>query len=401
MKLKTIRRHRRRISRRQLRRIPTVATAAVVGAALWVTASYGESAHGTGVRASTSAASIVNAAEAATLRNEKPSKTWRGPISGPAIAHNKTIAFVAADLTAANSDSWALDAKAAVQAAGWKFKLINGQGTAAGWVQAFNQALSLNVSGIITDTSANSLQPELIEAQQRGVPVVGFNFVPQPGPNAGMHVFYNLSSGPQNQGAAMADYVIATSNGQARAMILYDPAYSIAIAKADGMKAEFAKCSTCNLLAFQASPLANVTTDAGPLFTGWYQQYGSGWYVMAITDGYFDFAIPALSSAGVSPTAVNLVGSGGTPSAYQRIRDGQYETATATDAAPEWGFQAVDEMNRYFHKKAPVKFVEPTLLVVKSNVNKYGGTAKVPQYSPPDGFACRYEKIWKVKASAC
>jgi ribose transport system substrate-binding protein len=335
----------------------------------------------------------VKAAQAATKRNEQPSRKWTGPTTGPTIAHKKTIAFVAADLTGANSDSWALDAKAAVQAAGWKFALINGQGTAQGWVQAFKQALSLKVSGIITDTSANALQPELKQAQQRGVPVVGMNFVPQPGPDPSMHVFYNMSSGPQNQGAAMADYVIANSGGHARAMILYDPAYSIAVAKADGMKAEFAKCSTCKLLAFQASPLANVTTAAGPLFTGWYQQYGSGWYVMAITDGYFDYAIPALSSSGVSQTGVDLVGSGGTPS--------NFETATATDAAPEWGFQAVDEINRYLHHMRPVKFVEPTLLVVKSNVSKYGGSAKVPEYSPPDGFACRYEKIWKVKPTAC
>lgn len=355
----------------------------------------------TSASSNTLAGSAVAAAKAAVAKFENPSTTWRGPTTGPALLPRKTVAFVAASLDAANSDSWANDAKAAATAAGWKFVLINGHGNVQGWAQAFNQAIALHVDGIISDTSADSVQPELASAAAKGIPVIGFNFVADPGPSAKSKVTYNLSSGPEVEGQAMADDVIASSDGKGQSTILYDPAYAVAVAKANGMKSALAKCTGCKLLEFKASPLANVNTDLGPLMTHWYQQYGAGFYAMAITDVYFDYAIPALRSSGVAPSAVHLIGSGGAPTAYQRIASDEYQDATVADPAPEWGYQAIDEINRVLHHQAVVRFVEPPLLITKDNVTKFGGDASPPQYSPPDGFRCAYLKIWQVQASGC
>src|SRR5690606_32917741 len=111
-------------------------------------------------------------------------------------------------------------------------------------------------------------------------------------------------------------------------------------AKAEGMRDEFAKCETCELLGYENSPLAEVETRTPQLFSTYVQQYGEDFqYVMTIADYYYDFAVPALESGGVPPDAVKLVGSDGTPQAYERIRNGQYQVATVPEPVHLQGYQ--------------------------------------------------------------
>jgi len=81
------------------------------------------------------------------------------------------------------------------------------------------------------------------------------------------------------------------------------------------------------------------------LFTSWIQKYPDPFYVFSVTDaGFFDPGVPALRTGGVPPSGrIALIGSDGSPAAYQRIRTGEYEigtipepaSATSTDTTPE------------------------------------------------------------------
>jgi ribose transport system substrate-binding protein len=55
-------------------------------------------------------------------------------------------------------------------------------------------------------------------------------------------------------------------------------------------------------------------------------------------------------------------------------------------------WQAVDELNRAFHKQPPSNFVQPVYIVTKSNVDSEGGNKD--QFVPSNNYRDVYTKIW-------
>ena len=86
-----------------------------------------------------------------------------------------------------------------------------------------------------------------------------------------------------------------------------------------------------HLLDYVNSPLAEVTTQMPQLASSWVSRYGTPFYVMTIADYYYDFLVPALRVGGVKPEDAKLVGADGTPKAYDRIRNGDYQVATVPE----------------------------------------------------------------------
>jgi ribose transport system substrate-binding protein len=126
------------------------------------------------------------------------------------------------------------------------------------------------------------------------------------------------------------------------------------------------------------------------------QQYGSNLqYMLAHNDLFFDFAIPTLKAAGVAPDAIKMVSAGdGSESAYQRIRDGQYQIATVPEPTNLHGWMLIDELNRAFAGEKPSGYLTPVHLVTKDNIDQDGG--KDNKYDPDNGYRDAYKKIWGV-----
>jgi ribose transport system substrate-binding protein len=114
---------------------------------------------------------------------------------------------------------------------------------------------------------------------------------------------------------------------------------------------------------------------------------------MTIADYYYDFLVPSLRTGGIGPDDVKLLGSDGTPKAYNRVRSGNYQVMTVPEPAILQGYQAVDALNRAFQGEKPVDFQQPVYLVVKQNVDKEGGDKNV--FDPSSNYRERYLKIWK------
>ncbi len=340
------------------------------------------------------AAAVVAAAQAATAKRTGLQTEWTGPTSGPRLAQGKHVICIPTDMKNTLSAEWCTDMVEIGKKIGWKVEIIDGRGTASGWVTAFNQAIALHPDGIVSSSNADTVQPEIDSAVKRGIVIVGLHFTSVPGADAKRHVFYNIESSPQGIGKAEADYVIAMSHGKGRAIILYDAEYAVARYKAEAMRDEFAKCTTCKLLSYVNLPLSQVSSLTPHAVSSWITNYGPPFYVMTIADYYYDFTVPVLSQGGVPTKEVNLVGSDGAPSAYDRIRNGQYQTATVPEPAEEQAYEAIDEFNRAFNGQPPYDYVPDAFLVTAGNIHTQGGDQN--KFNPANGYAAHYLKIWGV-----
>jgi ribose transport system substrate-binding protein len=84
----------------------------------------------------------------------------------------------------------------------------------------------------------------------------------------------------------------------------------------------------------------------------------------------------------------------GSPPAYQRIRDGQYQTATVPEPLAISGWQMIDEMNRALAGQPPSGYIQPVHLVTKNDVNADGGQNNI--FDPSNGYRAAYKKIWGI-----
>jgi ribose transport system substrate-binding protein len=129
-------------------------------------------------------------------------------------------------------------------------------------------------------------------------------------------------------------------------------------------------CATCKMLEYVSTPVGSGNQNMPGLFTSWVQKYPDPFYVYTVSDaGFFDPGVPALRTGGVAPTGrVSLIGSDGSPAAYQRIKTGEYELGTIPEPAALQGWQAIDELNRAINGAPPSGFVQPLHIITHDNV---------------------------------
>jgi len=324
---------------------------------------------------------------------------WTGPTSGPPAQKHKSIVVVASDLTNTGVLRVANAITQAAKTIGWSVKVLNGAGTTSGLQQALNQALADKPSGIVDDgydfTTVTSLEAQI---HAHGIPQVAWNGGPIPGPAPADHIFYNVAVSAPEIARIAADYAIARSDGKAHVVIFTDNEFAVAEAKANDMRADIEACKTCKVLAYENTPIADVTSRVPPLTSALLQHFGKQWtYSLAINDNYFEAMAPALAQDGVSKAnePVNISAGDGSPDAFQRIRTGNGQAATVAAPLSEQGWQVVDEMNRAFAHRPPDRFVAAPRLFDKADIRTDGGPQDT--FIPNNHFEQHYMKIWKVK----
>ncbi|MDR1915722.1 MAG: substrate-binding domain-containing protein [Synergistaceae bacterium] len=317
---------------------------------------------------------------------------WDGPTTGPTIVRGKKIAIIIRDMAFGGDVLWGSGAEKAAQAAGWEYITMDGQADNTVTLSCFSQAISLGVNGIITTANTASLQSGIQEALDHGIPTVGIHASSVVGPDEFDNLLYNNTTTPEAIGRAMADFVIADSNGRGRVLIVYNDSHSIANAKGNAMRKRIEECKTMELLGFITIGGASQTVP--PLTATWVATYGpEPFYVMTVSDTILNYMIPVLRNGGVPPESVRLVGSDGEESAYERIRNGnEYQIATVPEPSLMFGYMAVDELNRYFNGKEQYVWSPSLHIVTKNNVNIEGVPENV--WDPSNGFAEEYRKIW-------
>lgn len=325
-----------------------------------------------------------------------PNMIWDGPTSGPPALPNKKIIFVASDLRNGGVLGVSQGVNEAAKIINWEVQTIDGQGTVAGQEVALSEAIALQPDGIILGgTDAHSHKNQLAFAHERGIEIIGWHAAANPGPINDMSIFANITTDPIDVAEIAAQFAIAHSRGKANVVIFTDSNFDIAITKSDTMAQVIEQCITCSVLSIQDIALNKTAVEIPLIITQLLEQYEERWtYSLGINDLYFDFAQAAFFAAGkpsVGPP-FNLSAGDGSPSAYQRIRENNFQVGTVPEPLNLHGWQLIDELNRAFSGEEWSGYIAPVHLIISDNIDHDGGTNNV--YDPENGYRDAYTTIW-------
>ena len=341
--------------------------------------------------------SVVEQAKANVEKLSGPQTGWDGPESSPEPEPGKKIAYLSTDEQNDASRQWGQAIKEAGEQVGWEVTIIDGRGSPVNWIQGMNQAIALKVDGIVTTADVASLQEPVKAALEQGIVLVGIHGTAFPGPDQELGLYDNIQQDPRDIGRAQADWIIAHSDGKARAVVTTHCEYAIACAKAKATQERLQECEGCEVLEFHNSPISEASQRMPQAVASWVQNYGTPLYITAVADYTLDFMVPALRAGGVDPADVILVGADGNESAYERIRAGnQYQLLTASEPYKLQGYQAVDELNRAFHGQPPSGWVQSPYLVTPDNVDAEGGEQNT--FIPSNNFEQKYRQLWGLES---
>ncbi|RSM54909.1 sugar ABC transporter substrate-binding protein [Actinoplanes sp. ATCC 53533] len=331
------------------------------------------------------------AAKAAVQQAEDPNAAWTGPTTGPKATAGKTIVYVAQTMTNPGVAGVATGVQEAGKTIGWTVRVVDGQGTPAGIQAAFSQAIALKPAGIVIGGfDPNSTAQQLKQANDAGIPLIGWHAVGTPGPSATPKLFSNVTTKVEDVAKISADWIIAQSNGTAGAVIFTDSSIPFAENKSQMIKKQLETCATVKVLSYENIPIPDTSTRTPQQVSSLLSRFGDKWtHSVAINDLYFADAAAALRAGGKDGAGAPLnIGAGdGDPSAFQRIRDKQYQAATVPEPLAEQGWQIVDEFNRAFAGEPASGYVAPAHLTTAANV----GTSASWD---PAGYRDAYKSIW-------
>lgn len=318
--------------------------------------------------------------------------------AGPAAVKDKTIIFIASDLKNSGVSGVVKGFEEASKAIGWKVRVLDGAGSVPAQSSAVKQALALQPDGIVIGGfTPNTMVPTLRKANKLGIKLVSWHATPDPGPIENLFIETNITSSADDVARVSAMYAIAKSEGKANVVILTDGLYSIAVHKADVMKSYIEKCEGCSVLSYQDTPLANTSSRIPQLTYSLIQKYGDKYdYTLAINDLYFDYMSPALRSAGKKKgnAPYNISAGDGSESAFERIRNGDFQVATVAEPLSLHGWQIIDEFNRILQEKSISGYVTPVHLVTAENIHSNGGDDNL--YDPDNNYRVYYTTSWNA-----
>ncbi len=342
----------------------------------------------------------VEQAKAIVAERTKPQTEWKGPTSGPrASTEAVTIAWVSGDESYSTYIGWGNGVRQAAKALGWKVLTFNGQGTVSGQLAAMQQALAAHPAAIITPADANALQRPIKVAIADGIPVIGIHATAFPGPSPKLGLYQNIASSPAEIGQSQAAYVIAMSDGKARDVHMVDNSFAIARFKARAATEPIKNCAGCKFLEMVNVPIGDLAQRVAPTVSGLLARHGAGWWMTTCCDDYYPYVASSLHAAGIKSDQAQLVGADAPPATYDLIRKGEYEVASVPEPSTLFGYEAVDAVIHAMAGEPPAKFVQPTYIITRENVDAEGG--KNHEFVPSNHFACHYLNIWKGTNNPC
>lgn len=289
--------------------------------------------------------------------------------------------------------------KEATTALGWQ--LVTVSASAANPGAAIQQLIDARVDYVSeTGVNVNQFQPQYNELKSKKIPLFECyaTDVPQ-GPANDIYSDCFDSSAAKVYGAAMADWIIADSNGKANTLLMNLPAFPILTAQADAVKDEFSKnCPDCKTARLDMSVNDLSSTGVSSKLTSYLQTHTDIKYVYEMYEG-FD-ALGVVSSVRASGrSGIKIVGEQAFQPEMQEVING---TEAAWSELPEnlsmWSM--ADQMarlsiNQWSSANERATAVPPLYIIsspdeAKKTVNFKNG------WPGPEGFRDAYKKLWGV-----
>jgi ribose transport system substrate-binding protein len=371
---------------------------AICIAAVAVTA-CGDASNDTSTAATSGGAQAAAAKAAQPLVDKATSEVtqWTGPSQGPTAPKRPTSLVGIMNLgTDVGASKWCGGAQEAAKALGWRFTLLDGKGSVAGQQAAIEQAIALKPAAILLcSVDAEAMKSTIAKGRQRGITFVGVHSTALPGPAPELGVFTNVSGNGRDIGKESGAYAVVKSKGTAHVVALGDKTYAISRIKSKSTLDEVRRCATCKALIDDSLPVGDAPQRTPDRFSSYLKRYGTPLWIYSVTDFYLDSGVPALRGGAIPPQGkVFMIGSDGSPAAYQRIRKNEYQVATVPEPLVEEGWQMVDEVIRALTGKPPSGYEPAVHIIDAANIDRDVTDKNI--YEPHNNYRKHYLELWKT-----
>lgn len=283
-------------------------------------------------------------------------------------------------------------AKTAAEALSWDLIQVPIGFTPEEIKTAWQQALREEPDGILTlSTNRAFFEPELAEAEERGIPVLSM-LVDTPPSGGVTSVLY----GPdfmEKIGKEMADWVTVDSEGAANTVMIYSPQLGILAQQSEAFRAEYESvCPDCDLSSLEV-PATSVGNDLTTRIVGHLRANPDIDYAWV---GYGDMlrGLPAaMKAAGIDDVKVFSNGGSLAPDSAEYLRSGDTVQMFYAYAGTECEWRAMDWFARYFAgvPTAPNEDADESPWIVTPETSPEGGTPYLVE-----DYAAQYKALWGV-----
>lgn len=259
------------------------------------------------------------------------------------VSDGKFVAVVACNRAQPGCNQPAVGAVEALEAAGWRAKLVDGQGTSDKQNAAIRQALTLKPDGIILSAiDPRTVQQALAAARDQGVKVVSLatldsDLVAAAG-NPTLDVYTET-------GTLLADFAIARQDGDVKALVLHDSGFDVLQPRYEGFVERLRECAGCEVLETQAFTSTDLAGGVPRLVQQMAQRHPDFNVIYVDYDDAVPPLLQALRATGRADEVL-VLGSNGTTDATACIADGCGQDATTAFSLDGIGWAAADQMIR-------------------------------------------------------
>jgi ABC-type sugar transport system substrate-binding protein len=278
----------------------------------------------------------------------------------------------------------------AAKAIGWGGKVVFGQGTPTGWLNAINTAVSGGANAVVMSAGVPALMaPGIAKAKAAGAPFVDiFNGVPKP--PAGLVA--QVGPPERTEGYRLAEWIVAATNGKGAQIIAYNsPQFSDLQVAYAGFKQGIADAGAAyKIVNVTQSPATDIGTSAGAQrMAALFRKYPQAKYIFCLSESWAGTFAQAVQQTGRKDvTGLGTDGDFFLP----QIRKGANFVEIGPDTL-EYGWFAMDAILRAMNHKPQVHYDVPFRLMDKTNAKSLSGPAIANSYD----YRAAWLKLWGVK----
>jgi ribose transport system substrate-binding protein len=384
------------------RRVAVLAIAAIALAACTSSKSNTTSTGNGGTGGAGGSAAALAKAKAATQLAFKGTNRNVDSQSRPA-AKNKSVYVISAGQAASSSSVPSNGAMAAGQAIGWNMHLLDAKLDPSNYPSLVRQAIAAKADGIVLDAIDCSQAKQPLEEAKAAhivtVPIYAFDCDDAHAGGGGQPLYSaNINYGPraanvdaftESYGADQANYIIASSNNQAKIIAIQDPEFTVLYWTLQGFKNVIDASGTSQIVS-----TLNVTT----------QDLGNGQITTKIQAellkhpeaNWVKSPYTYVTTLGIAPSLgsragkIDVMGGEGFSDELDLIRTGKITAANVISS--EWvGWASIDTMNSVFIGQKPVDSGIGWTMVDKDHNLPPSGN-----FVPSVDFKAEYKKAWGV-----
>ena len=317
---------------------------------------------------------------------------WTGPTEGPvATAVKRRIVSIPCNLAAYGCKRIDDGVHAAGDAIGWEIMTIDPKGDVDATNKAIDQAIQLRADGIVlAGPDPEVVKAAVQRARNAGVAVMGVAAGREPSETG---INHDVSLKPFEQGQLLAAYTVVESEGTAQVGVLQDSEFANSVQRLNGFMDIFKQCSGCSIVNTVEFKTTDIGTQLGSKSQSFLQSNPSVEYAWVALDGAAADVVIAAQQVGGSQ--VRVISFDANPQNIQFLIDGKQFADIGT--ALDWdGWAAVDNLNRIFAGKEPVKDDGiPIQLITKDNAGDFAENG----YQGGIDFAAKYVELWTTGAT--